>query len=159
MESYLYPGFHHLAALQCEGLPIWNATTDIHYLSHPFLYLKTADAPAIIYMNGLVGHRGKIGCRHHCDIKGRLRGKHYYPALLKPSGNYRVRGCDHPDIDIFHHAAQLDPDKQERTYRTNLRYVEQSATHRQFENRRRETGISKPSICDGMEKDSILGVP
>ena len=78
MESYLYPSFHHLAALQREGLLIWNATTDIHYLSHPFLYLKTADAPAIIYMNGLVGHRSKIGCRHHCNIKGRLRGKRYY---------------------------------------------------------------------------------
>ena len=159
MESFLYPGSHHLAAIQREGLAIWNAATDTRYLPHPFFYLTTADAPAIIYINGLVGHRGKVGCRFHCRLKGRRepRAKQHYPALLKPN-NYTVSGCDHPDIDIFQHSQGFDCDVQAIEYRRNLRFVLQS-TAGQYKNRRRETGISKPSICDGFDEASILGVP
>ena len=125
MESFLYPGFHHLAAIQREGLAIWNAATDTQYLSHPFFYLNTANAPAIIYINGLVGHRGKVGCRFHCGLKGRRkpRAKQHYPALLKPDNYYTVSGCDHPDIDIFQHSQEFDREVQAVEYRRNLRFV------------------------------------
>lgn len=57
VESLLFPGLHHLAALQREGLRIWDG--DKVFTSHPFLALATADGPGMAYLNGLVGHHGK----------------------------------------------------------------------------------------------------
>ena len=84
LESFLFPGLHHLSAIQNEGLMIWDAFSDMKYISHPFLALATADGPAMAYINGLVGHQGKIGCRLYCPFPGRCKGSHYYPVCLKP---------------------------------------------------------------------------
>ncbi|KIM71551.1 hypothetical protein PILCRDRAFT_804895 [Piloderma croceum F 1598] len=35
VDSYLFPGLHHLAALQREGLKIWDAHEDRVFTSHP----------------------------------------------------------------------------------------------------------------------------
>jgi hypothetical protein len=59
MESFLFPGFHHLSAIQKEGLRIWDASRDEVFVSHPFLALGTADGPGMAMINGLVGHHGK----------------------------------------------------------------------------------------------------
>jgi len=86
VDSFLFPGIHHHAALQAEGLPIWNARTDSHYLSDIYLIFTTADGPGLVYWNGMVSHSGKNGCRMYCGTISRRKtnGKHYYPALLKP---------------------------------------------------------------------------
>jgi len=55
VNSFLFPGIHHLAALQAEGLPIWNAHTDSRYLSDIYLIFTTADGPSLVYWNGKDG--------------------------------------------------------------------------------------------------------
>ena len=62
MDSFLFPGLHHLCALQQEGLYIWGASTNQLFISKLFLGLSTADGPGMAYLNGLVGHHGKYGC-------------------------------------------------------------------------------------------------
>jgi hypothetical protein len=71
------------------------------FTSNPFLCLATADGLGMAYLNGLVGHHGKNGCRLFFTVPGHHKqgGTHYYPALLKPV-NYIVKGSD-PDIDII----------------------------------------------------------
>ncbi|KAG1868969.1 hypothetical protein DFJ58DRAFT_714138 [Suillus subalutaceus] len=92
--SFLFPTFHHLAAIQKEGLVIWNALHRRVYQSHPFL--------ALAYLNGLVGHHGKNGCCLFCSCIGRHKpgGTHYYLALLK-SNDYilaeTLKPCSHSE--------------------------------------------------------------
>ncbi|KAG2340373.1 hypothetical protein BDR05DRAFT_984087 [Suillus weaverae] len=52
LDSFLYPSFHHLSAIQQEGLTIWDAARNTSLVSHPFLALGTADGP-----NTLRSHR------------------------------------------------------------------------------------------------------
>ena len=153
VESLLFPGFHHLAALQREGLRIWDG--DKVFESHPFLALGTADGPGMAYLNGLVGHHGKYGCRLYCSVTGRHKpgGSHYFPALLKPD-NYAVQGCDHEDISF----ANL-PSCSQKNYHSNLHYLMSSPSETQYKKRRLETGISKPTIFLGLQQDKMLGIP
>lgn len=155
IDSFLFPGLFHLAALQREGLRIWDAFADRLFLSHPFLALNTADGPAMAYLNGLVGHHGKYGCRLYCAIPGRHKpnGSHYYPALLKPV-DYVMAGCDHPDISHFT-SISASPDH----YFTNLRFLLESANDTQYKKRRLETGITKPTIYLGLQANRTLGIP
>lgn len=101
IQSFLYPGFHHLAAIQREGLSIWDAWRDVVFISHPFLFLALVDGPGLICMSSLVGHTGKNGCRMYCGLQGcrKPHASQYYPVLLKPD-NYTVVGCTHEDIDV-----------------------------------------------------------
>ena len=48
VDSFLFPGLHHLAALQHEGLPIWDLLTNSCYLSNVYLLFTTADGPGLI---------------------------------------------------------------------------------------------------------------
>jgi len=41
-ESYLFPGLYHVAALQHEGLCIWDASQDNIFVSYPFVALGAA---------------------------------------------------------------------------------------------------------------------
>ena len=154
-DSYLFPGLHHIAALQREGLCIWDASRNEIFTSHPFLALGTADGPGMTYLNGLVGHHGKNGCRLYCSVIGRHKpgGSHYYPALLKPL-NYRVFGSDHNDLPY----ANL-PSCSPEIYHKNLRHLLASPNETQYKKRRLETGISKPSIFLGLQQAKILGIP
>jgi hypothetical protein len=99
VDSFLFPGFHHLSALQREGFKIWDALRNITFTCRPFLALGTADGPGMMYISGLVGYHGKYGCRLYCGLVGRhkVNGSHYYPALLKPD-DFSVSGCSHDDI-------------------------------------------------------------
>lgn len=154
-DSYFYASLHHLAALQIEGLRIWDASSDSTFVSKPFLTLATADGPGMVYLNGLVGYHGKNGCQLYCGVTGRHKtgGSHYYPALLKPH-NYSIEGCDHNDI----HPSQISPYSSER-YFDNLRHLLALHTITQFKKRRLETGIAKPSLFMGLPSDSILPIP
>ncbi|KIJ95010.1 hypothetical protein K443DRAFT_42590, partial [Laccaria amethystina LaAM-08-1] len=144
----------HLAALQKEGLTIWNAAIDQIFKSQPFLALDTADGPAMAYLNSLVGHHGKFGCRLYCPTPGRHKtnGSHYYPALLKPL-DYTMAGCDHPDLSHFSTTTSYGH------YFTNLRFLLASPNDTQYKKRRLETGIVKPTIFLGLPTRSTLGIP
>jgi hypothetical protein len=154
-DSYIFLGFHHVAALMKEGLGIWDAAEDITFISHPFLHLGTADGPGMTYLNGLTGHSGAFGCRLYCAVKGRRKegGNHYYPALLKPN-NYDVAGCNHDDVDGSHL-----PSANIVEYEAALRKVLLSRTTAQHEENRKDTGITKPSIFSGFPTKSTLDVP
>ncbi|KAG2348889.1 hypothetical protein BDR05DRAFT_973113 [Suillus weaverae] len=99
LDSFLVIGLHHLAALQNEGLVIWDSSRDVTFTSDLYLIFTTADGPGLVYWDGMVGHSGKNGCRVYCSVLGRCKpnGTHYYPALLKPLGQC-APGSDHPDI-------------------------------------------------------------
>jgi hypothetical protein len=145
-DSFFFPGLHHLAALQREGLRVWDSSRNTSFKSCLFLALGTADGPGMVHLNGLVGYHGKFGCRQYCSLQGRHKpgGSHYYPVLLKPN-NYIMRGCDHHDINI-NDLPTPSPD----IYNVNLKFVMDSPSDTQYKKRRLETGISKPSILIGM---------
>ncbi|KAG6835779.1 hypothetical protein H0H93_014743 [Arthromyces matolae] len=154
-ESFFFPGFHHLAAIQKEGLLIWDAETERSFVSHPFLHLGTADGPGSVHFTGLVGHHGAYPCRLYCPLKGRHKagGSHYYPALLKPV-NYIMEGCDHEDI----HPRQIgNPSSAE--YAHNLHYLLNSRNPTDYKERRKDTGISTISIFHGLPAKHRLPLP
>jgi hypothetical protein len=154
-DSFTFPGLHHLAALQREGLPIWDCLTNTVNICHPFFSLGTADGPGMTYLNGLVGHHGKNGCRLFCSLPGRRKeGKpHYYPALLKPI-NYSVEGSNHPDIKI-----KDLPSMSSEDYEQKLVFVVESSNETQYKKRRLNTGIVKPSIFLGLNPRYRLDLP
>jgi hypothetical protein len=78
---------------------------------------------------------------------------HYYPALLLPN-NYHVDGCDHPDIDVFNL-----PPAASTEYAENLRKLVSSPNPTQYQKRKTETGITKPSLLLGLHPSHTLGVP
>lgn len=155
LDSYLFPGLHHLHALQREGLRVWDASADRLFVSHLFLALNTADGPGMAYLNGLVGHRGKYGCRLYCSVPGRHKpgGSQYYPALLKPD-NYTMHGCDHEDLSHFQPTTTSSS-----WYLQNLQHLLKSPNEAQYKKRRLDTGIAKPTIFLGITSDRILGIP
>ncbi len=155
VDSFLFPGLHHLCAIQHEGLRIWDASEDRSFISKLFLGLNTADGPGMAYLNGLVGHHGKYGCRLYCPVPGRHKpnGPHYYPALLKPN-DYVMRGCDHEDLSHFDSLSGSS-----NWYFQNLRFLVASPNDTQYKKRRLETGITKPTIFLGLSSNCILGIP
>jgi hypothetical protein len=125
LDSFLFIGLYHLASIQNDGLPIWDASHNISFISNPFLALATADGPGMAYLNGCVGHQGKIHCHLHCPLKGRHKpgAAQYYPARLKPH-NYSVPGCDHGDVNLDTLLQAFDS-KEASWYMRNLLFVEQ----------------------------------
>lgn len=154
-DSFLFPGLYHLAALQNEGLRLWDGAFQRAIHSNIFLALLTADGPGMMHITGLVGYHGKHGCRLYCGLSGRRErhGKQYFPALLKPA-DYDVDGCMHGDIDI-----RALPTASCEHYNTNLRYLVESPNDTQYRARRLETGISKPSIFSALNRTSSLQLP
>lgn len=157
MDSFLYRSLQHLAALQKEGLHIWDASKEAIVNSHPFFALGTADGPGLTHLNGLVGHMGKNGCRLYCGTRGRRkpRGSHYYPALLKPLA-YNVDGCDHPDLN-FDDPHTFVPSVAK--YQEHLHLLVRSRNETNFKANRLETGIVKPSIFLGLDENHSFPVP
>ena len=153
-DSFLFPGLAHVSALQREGLQIWDSYHRRRARTFLFLLLVLADAVAMAYLSGSVGHHGRKGCRLLCGLIGRNKvgGAHYYPALLRPHGFEGHRTSSHPDIDIN---ALPIPSPQE--YKTELFHVISSGNETEFKRRRLNTGIGKPSIFDGVPR--ILPLP
>lgn len=155
IDSFIYPGLYHVAALQREGLCVWDASENRLFTSYLYLLLVTADGPAMAYLNGLVGHQGAHGCRLYCPFPGRnkIGGSMYYPAALRPDPPLE---SDHPDI-IVHTLPESTPAETRARYEANLRLVEASRSNAVYARNRLQTGIAKPSIFSGLPR--ILGVP
>ena len=154
IESFLFPGLAHVSALQKEGLHIWDAYRQRAAISLLFILLVLADAVGMAGLSGSVGHHGRKGCRLLCGLVGRnkIRGSHYYPALLRPLHFDNHRTSSHPDIDI---ASLPNPDPIQ--YRRDLYDVVTSRNDTEHGRRRFNAGIAKPSIFDGMPH--ILRLP
>jgi hypothetical protein len=141
IESFIYAGLKYLVLCQKYGLKIWNAKTQETFLCFLFLALIMADCRAMADFSGSVGHFGRFGCRFFCPMKGRLQGKHYYPACQLPS-NYQAQGSLHPDVDIRQILNQFTSAASKAQYEANLLHVLHSRGPTDFKNRRRDTGIA-----------------
>ncbi|KIK78859.1 hypothetical protein PAXRUDRAFT_162876 [Paxillus rubicundulus Ve08.2h10] len=84
VDSFLFPGIHHVTALQNEGLHMWDPLTNSCYLSNLYLLFTTADGPGLVYLDGMIGHSSKNGCQVYCGVIGHCKecSTHYHPALL-----------------------------------------------------------------------------
>ena len=157
LDSFLFPGLHHIAALQNEGFSYYDAhLARVIKDAAVYLPLGTADSPAMADLSGTVGHTGKHGCRLQCPMKGRHRANdgHYYPVMLKPV-NYVMDGCDHDDV-TFRDLRQFRTQITQR-YNDNLEFICSSPNPTQFNHRRLATGITKPTIFSGLRY--TIGIP
>ena len=150
IDSFLFPLLYHVAALQREGLRIYDAS-DNSYIPHskPLIVFATADSLGSAAMSGMVGHSGKYGCRLYCNMPSRHHtgDGHYYPAMLMPH-NYTVPGCEHSDIldnDLAAHCTHLD-----LKYQRNLDYLLAANTQLDFHIRRLEVGLCKQTLLSGL---------
>jgi len=152
-DSFFFTGIYHLSALQREGLLVWDARDQQIHRDDPFLLFITADAIGISDVSGSAGHHARVGCRLMCDLPGRHKPKtgHYYPALLKPKDSDH-RGSNHSDIDV-NTISSADDEK----YKAGLRLVLSSTDSTQYAQHRRQTGISKPCIFQGLGR--VLPLP
>ncbi len=147
----------HIAALQNEGFQYYDAYRNLIVRNSQIIVaLNTADSIAMATWAGTVGHSGKHGCCLFCGFPGRRRPNdgHYYLVMLKPN-NYTVAGCDHNDI-TFEQLHQFQQDIPNR-YRSNLELLCSAPNPTQYNARRLETGLCKPSIVMGLKYS--LGVP
>lgn len=155
VDSFVYPGLHHVSALQKEGLKFWKATSKRVESSDPYLVFMTADGVGLSYMNGFAGHKSYCHCRRMCGIEGRRKPEKssYYVPHLKPD-NYDVEGCNHNDVELASlHSG--DP----ALYQQKLEHVMSSPDLATYKLRRKHTGISKPSIFQGISPQHRLAIP
>ena len=147
-DSFLFPTFAHLSACQKLGLQIWDTSAHVSFNTCPWFCFGTADTVGMAELNGWVGHHGRNGCRILCPMPGRHKpgAGTYYPAMLKPHGPLPP-GSSHPDIDIN---SITTPSLEE--YNERLSYVLGSTSMRDYERRRKATGICKPSIVSALPK-------
>ena len=155
IDLFLFPGFHHLAVLQCEGLQVWGSLTNMQCLSDTYLMFTTADGPVLVYWDGMVGHSSRNGCHLYCGVLGchKDHGNHYYPALLCPC-DHPVLGSDHTDIDVFR-----IPQGGSIKYMQNLMKIVSVANQMQWDRMKTETGLTKPPLILGLPPAHSLGVP
>lgn len=158
VDSFLFPGLQHVAALMKEGLSIWDAAEERLFWSYLFLAYVTADGPGMQFINGLVGHSGRYGCRLYCPMRGRHKpgSGHYFPACMKPF-HYDIEGSNHGDISI--RFPDPEQDNVVTRYRRNLYRVQGSSGNGQYEKNRLETGIAKPSLVSGLPSKCRFEVP
>ena len=133
IDSFLFPGFHHIVAIHHEGLVIWDTDRNVKYKSNLFLVIVTSDGPGLAYLNGLVGHHGKNGCRLYCGMPGchKQGGSIYYPVMLKPNAQAskstsQTNLSDHADVDPEYFACSA------QVYMQNLAKVIQSQNDAQY---------------------------
>jgi hypothetical protein len=159
-DSFLYRTFHHLSALQREnngnGMAVWDALQERTIHSRVVFLFGTADAVGLTELDGRVGHHGAQGCRMGCDMKGRHKPSsgHYCAAHLRPNDSVS-NDCNHPDYNF--RSPPRDPSPE--TYQTNLAKVTSSRDQTDYEQNRKLTGISKPSILNGLDPQLTLSVP
>ena len=153
LKSFLFPGLHHLSVIQKEGLAIWNVFADSYYISHPFLALVTADGPAMVYINGLVGHQGKIACQLYCPFPGRCKGSHYYPVCPKPDNDtIPDNNCDNVNLSKL-------ASNNFSNYNKSLELLSSSHTLAKYKQHWLSTDIVKPGIFLGLQRDHMLDIP
>jgi hypothetical protein len=155
IDSYLFPSLYHVAALQHEGLRVYNAyLDDIIPRSIPLVIFSTADSLGNVSMSGMVEHSGKYGCCLHCKMPSRCRDgdSHYYPAMSLPD-NYNVLGCCYPDVT----AANLHSYRGElpRKYKENLEYLLAATTQRDYKACRLAVGLCKQTLFSGLPNQPL----
>jgi hypothetical protein len=159
MDSFTYRSFYHLSALQQEnsgrGMKVWDGLKQAVVLSRVIFHLATADAPALVELDGRVGHHGAQGCRLGCPMKGRHKpgSGHYYAVHALPL-SYTVKGCTHPDVDV----RTIRPPNPV-VYKRNLDDLLKSKNQTEYEKARKRTGLCKPSILSGLVNDYMLPPP
>ncbi|KAF9223047.1 hypothetical protein BS17DRAFT_796200 [Gyrodon lividus] len=126
LDSFLVISIHHLAALQKEGLKVWNASQNAIFQSDIHFLFPTADGASLA-------------------IVRKTQQSHYYPALLKQSDRACV-GSDHGDINVFRVPPAGSPE-----YAPNLFHLMSALNQSQYEIQWAETSITKaPLILDIM---------
>ena len=152
-DSFFFTGIYHLSALQREGLPVWDTCDRRIHRDDPFLLFVTADAIGIADVSGSAGHHARVSCRLLCELPGRHKPGtgHYYPALLKPK-DCDHRGSNHSDINI-----NTISGADNKKYQAKLQLLLSSVNPDQYKQHQRETGISKPSIFQGLGR--VLPLP
>ncbi|TFY65491.1 hypothetical protein EVJ58_g1955 [Rhodofomes roseus] len=154
-DSYLFTGLYHVAALQREGLAVWDARRNVCFRARPWIFLVESDAVGAPELTGYVGHHGKKGCRNGCGRRGRRKpgAPHYYAVCLKPN-EYHERGCEDEDYD-----PSTLPPLSSQQYEDDVKYLLGSTSMTNYEARRLETGLSKPSIFLGLSPSLRLSIP
>ena len=149
IDSFMFPALYHIAALQREGLTIYDTSLGTLVRSRPLVIFGTADSPGSAFMSGMVGHSGRVGCRLYCDMPSRHRAgdSQYYPAMNRPD-NYDVEGCGHPDIsdEDLESLREGLPEK----YRENMTFLLAASTQTDFKTLRLALGLCKPTIFSGL---------
>jgi hypothetical protein len=99
IDLFMFPSLYHIAALQHEGLTVYDASLGTLVQSHPLVVFGMADSPGSAFMSGMVSHSGRARCHLYCDMLSRHHAgdSHYYPAMNCPD-NYNVDRCCHQDI-------------------------------------------------------------
>ena len=160
IDSFLFRSFHHLSALQREdsgkGIRIWDALLQGTVSSKTFFIIGTADAVGLTELDGRVGHHGAQGCRISCDMKGRHKPGvgHYYAVHLRPNGQ-NADDCNHPDYNFEAPPQPPSP----ANYQNSVVRLVASQDQTDYERNRKLTGISKPSILEGLLSTRSFPVP
>jgi hypothetical protein len=156
-DSFNFPVFHKICCLMKEGMDVYNAKDGTIYNSKLYLPFACADGPALVTLDGGVGHSGAHGCHLHCPSRSRHKHQapHYYPATQCPN-DFHVTGSDFPDLDLGT-IANWEPDDQ--TYLRDMAKLLSARTQREFAWLRLETGLTKPSIFLGFPSKNIFGIP
>ncbi|CAK5279303.1 unnamed protein product [Mycena citricolor] len=141
MDSFLFPGLHHIAALQneAERLKVWDALrpTEPSKTTQPFIAVgDKAVVHTVVWLDNM-----------------RFSGSGMYnPALLKLIG-YSMRGCNHKDVNLVKLLENCNQDSVRQRYNWNLTLVCSSQNPTQFKKNRLKTGICKPTIMSGVPGD------
>jgi hypothetical protein len=113
---------------------------------------------ALANLDSRVGHHGTQGCKIGCDMKGRHKPNsgHYLAIHLWPNG-INADDCNHPDFN-FRDPYGIQHDSTQ-TYNEKILKVVASRDQADYEQNRKSTGISKPSIISGLDPRFTLPVP
>jgi len=161
IDSYTFRSFHHLAALQHEnngaGLSVWDAKKECIITSKIALLGGLADAVGLTELDGRVGHHGAQGCRIGCEMMGmhKPNSGHYYAVHLSP---INPDGPIRHDFDFRSPTVGSKRDTPE-DYVAKVATLIASVNQNEYEQNRKATGLSKPSILSGLEPSLTILVP
>ncbi|EKM56826.1 uncharacterized protein PHACADRAFT_194408 [Phanerochaete carnosa HHB-10118-sp] len=160
INSFLFPGFWHLAALMKEHLQILNGSMQKLFTSDPYILTFGANQIGITQLTGLVRHHGHFGCWLYCLFSGccKNRSGHYFQAAQLPR-DHHVNNSDHSDVEIDNIFHETHTEKIHRYNKNLQRFLSDSRSQAAYERICLETGISKPSIVSGFSTGCMLGVP
>jgi hypothetical protein len=150
LDSFLFPSLYHVAALQREGLWVYDAHLDVVVpRATPIILFGMADSLGSAAMSGMVGHSGRYGCRLYCDMPGRHRDgdTHYYLAMQLPHA-YAVSGCCHADVSV-NDLVKYREDLLWK-YTQNIKELLDSESEKVFKERCLDFGLCKQTLFSGL---------
>ncbi|TFK64920.1 hypothetical protein BDN72DRAFT_773971 [Pluteus cervinus] len=157
VESFMFPALRHLAALQKDGLQVYDYLLRKTKTIYPHLRFGTADTVAIPILTGHVGHGGQLGCRVFCGLIGRrkFKGTVYYPVALRPKNcTQHIEGTMHPDTNLADHV-----NTQTHEFIRNIQTLLTATDHNDYTTKRKQTGIVKPTLFLGMSPNHTHTLP